>query len=166
MQSLRKIIDEHEKAMIQRILTIEKKQQKQFNDYRSSVKNELQSANIQKKSFEMIFSTRNHAKLLQTKRRFDTYVEQANRTLKTLSIPTRTAYSLGGIDRLQMLKENIIQCAKYVEVSPYRNPELEKIIADSQTKRELDLRNKSLTDLDMIIVTDLLRTSTVSKIFL
>jgi hypothetical protein len=93
-------------------------------------------------------------------------MDKINGTLKSLSMPTRTNYYLQGIDQLQISGEKILRYGKYIEAPPYRNPQLEKIIDYNRTKQQLDLTNKSLTDSDMIIVTDLLRNSTVSRIFL
>jgi hypothetical protein len=51
-------------------------------------------------------------------------------------------YYLQGFDQLQILIQNIIQYGQYVEIPPYRNAELEKFIADNQTKQILDLKRK------------------------
>jgi hypothetical protein len=164
--SLREIIDQHENAMMEQVLTTEKDQIKQFEDYNTLLTCELQSLNTQKATLKLLLSSENQTKVLQSSKRFVEYVEKAFGTLKSLRIPTRTNYYLQGIDQLKILGEKILQCGKYIEVPPYRNPQLEKIIDDHRTKQELDLSDKSLTDSDMIIVTDLLRNSTVSKIFL
>jgi hypothetical protein len=164
--SLREIIDQHEKAMMEQVSKAEKDQRKQFEDYKTLLRCELQSLNTQKATLEVLLSSKNQTKLLQSSKRFVECVDKTNGTLKSLSIPTRTNYYLQGIDQLKILGEKILQCGKYIEVPPYRNPQLEKIIDDHRTKQELDLSDKSLTDSDMIIVADLLRNSTVSKIFL
>jgi hypothetical protein len=93
-------------------------------------------------------------------------MDKINGTLKSLSMPTRTNYYLQGIDQLQILGEKILQCGKYIEVSPGCNPLLAVIIAVNQKKQELDLSNKSLSDSDMMAVTNELRKNTVSKMFL
>jgi hypothetical protein len=164
--SLREIIDQHEKAMMQQVLTAEENQRKQFEDYKTLLTCELQTLNTQKATLEVLLSSKNQTKLLQSSKRFAEYMDKTSGTLKSLSIPTRTNYCLQGLDQLQILGEKIIQCGKYIEAPPYRNPELEKIIADNQTKQELGLSDKNLTDLDMMIVANLLRNSTVSRIFL
>jgi hypothetical protein len=164
--SLREIIDQHEKAMMQQVLTAEKNQKKQFEDYKTLLKSELQSLNTQKVTLEVLLSSKNQTKVLQSSKRFVEYVDKTSGTLKSLRMPTRTNYCLQGLDQLQIFGEKILQCGKYIEAPPYRNPELEKIIADNRTKQELNLSDKSLTDSDMIIVTGLLRNSTVSRIFL
>jgi hypothetical protein len=163
--SLREIIDQHEKAMMQQVLTAEENQRKQFEDYKTLLTCELQTLNTQKATLEVLLSSKNQTKLLQSSKRFAEYMDKTSGTLKSLSIPTRTNYCLQGLDQLQILGEKITECGKYIQAPLYRNPELEKIIADNQTKQELNLSGKNLTDLDMMIVANLLRNSTVSRIF-
>ncbi len=148
--------------MMQQVLTAEKDQITQFEYYKTLLTCELQSLNTQKTALEVLLSSKNQTKLLQSSKRFVEYVDKTSGTLKSLSIPTRIHYCLQGFDQLRILREKILQCGKYIETPPYRNPQLEEIIAENRTKQELNLSDKSLTDLDMIIVTDLLRSSTVS----
>jgi len=166
MRSLREIIDQHENAMMEQVLTAEKNQRKQFEDYKNLLTCELQNLNTQKATLVVLLSSRNQTKLLQSSKRFVEYMDKINGTLKSLSMPTRTNYHLQGIDQLQILGEKILQCGKYIELSPCRNPPLDLIIAVNQTKQELDLSNKSLSDSDMMAVTNVLRKNTVSKMFL
>ncbi|CAF4855062.1 unnamed protein product [Rotaria sp. Silwood1] len=161
MTLLRETIDEHEEAMRQQILTIEKEQKKQLEDYKTPLKHELQNLNIQKVTFEMLFSSKNYIKLLQTKQEFDDYVNKTNGTLKSLQMPSRTEYYLEELGQLQFIQEKIKQCGRYVEVPPYHNAQLEKLIAENGKKQTLNLKGKNLTDSDMKIVADLLRKSTV-----
>ncbi len=166
MGSLREIIDQHETAMMQQVLTVEKDQRKQFEDYKTLLKSELQSLNTQKATLEVLLSSKNQTTLLQSSKRLVEYMDQTSGTLTSLSIPTITEYYLEGIDELQSLGEKIIQCGKYIQAPPYHNPQLEKIIDTNQRKQQLNLSNNSLSDPDMIIVTNVLRKNTVSKIFL
>jgi hypothetical protein len=161
IRSLREIIGRHEKAMIQQVLMAEKNQRRQFEDYKTVLTCELQCLNTQKATLEVLLSSKNQTKLLQSSKRFVEYVEKTKGTLKSLSMPTRTHYYLHGLDQLQILGEKIPQCGKYIEVPPYRNPQLEKIIDDKRTKQELNFSHKNLIDSDMMIVANLLRNSTV-----
>jgi len=164
--SLREIIDQHEKAMMEQVSKAEKDQRKQFEDYKTLLTCELQSLNTQKATLEVLLSSKNQTKLLQSSKRLVEYMDKINGTLKSLSMPTRTNYCLQGLDQLQIFGEKIIQCGKYIQAPPYHNPGLEKIIAVNQKKQELDLSNKSLSDSDMMAVTNELRKNTVSKMFL
>ncbi|CAF3754566.1 unnamed protein product [Rotaria sp. Silwood1] len=166
MAEIRRVIDKHEKDMLRNILKTEKEQKKRVEDYKIPLTNELQRLNMQKVSFEMLSSMRNRTKLLEAKERFDDYVNKTNEKLKSLQMPPVTDYFLEGVDQLQSVKEKILQCGEYVEISRYHNPQLEKFISENGTKQELDLKLRNLTDSDMIFVADMLRNSTVQKYFL
>ncbi|CAF1432583.1 unnamed protein product [Rotaria sordida] len=140
MTLLRKTIDEHEKAMKQQILTIEKEQKKQLEDYKTLLKHKLQNLNIQQATFDILFSSKNYTKLLQTKQEFDDYVNKTNGTLKSLQMPSRTEFYLEGLDQLQIIQEKIKQCGRHVEIPPYHNAQLEKLIAENGTNQTLNLK--------------------------
>ncbi|CAF3992518.1 unnamed protein product [Rotaria sordida] len=163
MTLLREIIDRHEKTVLQQISTIEEEQKKQLEDYKNPLKNELQHLNIQKATFEMLITSNNSTKLLQMNQEFDDYMNKTNATLITFRIPTRTEYHLEGLDQFQILKQKIEQYGRYVEIPPYHNLELEQFISENRTKQKFDLTGRNLTDLDMKIVADVLKESTVSK---
>ncbi|CAF1007132.1 unnamed protein product [Rotaria sordida] len=165
MAEMRRIIDEHEKDMLQKILNTEKEQKKRLENYKMPLMNELQRLNIRKVSFAMLSSIRNHTKLLEAKQGFDDYVNETNETLKSLQTPTVTEYFLEGINKFPSLKEKILQCGRYVEVPLYRNLQLEEFITDNRRNQELDLKFRDLTDSDMMIVADVLRQNTVQKHF-
>ncbi|CAF4556775.1 unnamed protein product [Rotaria sp. Silwood2] len=165
MAELRQIIDEHEKNMLQNISNTEEEQKTKLEDYKRSLTNDLQHLNMQKMSFEMLSLISNHNKLLEVKQGFDNYVNETNEKLKLLPMPTVTEYFLEGIDQLQSLKQNILQCGRYIEVPPYRNPQLEQFINDNRKNRRIDLKLRNLTDSDMKIVADMIRQSTVETFF-
>ncbi|CAF5026505.1 unnamed protein product, partial [Rotaria sp. Silwood1] len=160
MAEIRRVMDDHEKNILQNIFYTEKEQKKRIEDYKIPLTNELQRLNMQKVSFEMLSSMRNRTKLLEAKERFDDYVNKTNEKLKSLQMPPVTDYFLEGVDQLQSVKEKILQCGEYVEISRYHNPQLEKFISENGTKQELDLKLRNLTDSDMIFVADMLRNST------
>ena len=166
MISLRELINEHEDAILRQISTNENEQKKQLEDYKTKLNNELQNVNMQKVAFEMLISSKDHMKLLQSKQRFDDYVNNTNGTLKSLSTPTATEYCLQGLDQLENLKEKIAQCGQYVQIPPYCNPQLEQLMTDNRTAQTLNLSNRNLTDLDMQIVANVLRKSKVGKSFI
>jgi hypothetical protein len=165
MTLLRKIMDEHEKTMLQQILTIQQEEKTKLEKSTTPLKNELQNLNTQKATFEILLSSKNHAKLLQSKQGFDEYVNKTSGTLNSLKMLTRTQYCLDGLDQLQTIKEKVTEYTRYVKMPPYRNPQLEKLINDNQTKQELNLQGQQLIDADMEIVADVLRKSTVRKYF-
>jgi hypothetical protein len=165
MTLLRKIIDEHEKTMLQQILMIEQEEKTKLEDSKAPLKNELQNFNMQKATFEILLSTKNHAKLLQSKQRFDDYFNKTKGTLNSLKMPTRTQYCLDGLDQLQTITKQVMDCTKYIKMPPYCNAQLEKLINDNLIIKELNLKGQKLMDADMEIVADGLRKSTVRKHF-
>jgi hypothetical protein len=165
MTSLRKTIDEHEKAMLEQVLKVQQEQKKKLENYTTPLKYELQNSKMQKATFDMLLAMRNYTKLLQTKKRFNNYVDIRNETLKSLQMPIRTEYFLKGIDQAQILEQQIGQCGRYVEVPSYSNPKLEKLIADDRTKGELNLNGLLMIDSDMKILADALRKGTVRRHF-
>jgi hypothetical protein len=162
MASMRQIIDAHEKTMLQHISTIEMKQKKLMEGYKTPLKNELKSLSMKNAKLKILLSSQDHTKLLQVKQEFDAYVNKTNETLQTLEMPTRTYYHLQGLDQLQELKEKILQCEQYVK---YINPRLEKKIADNKRNQTLSLEENGLTDFDMKIVADTLRNNAVRKMY-
>jgi transcription termination factor NusB len=161
MVSLRRIIDKHEQTMLQQILTIEVNQKKRMEKCKMSLKNELQSLKMRNATLEMLFSTKDHTKLIQVKQEFESYVTKTNETLQRLQMPTRTYHRLQGLDQLQEVKKKILQFGQYVN---YSNPQLDKRIADNGKEQKLILTKSSLTDMDIKIVADALRNNTVRKI--
>lgn len=163
MASLRRCIDQHEKSILESISINEEKQKKQFEEYKNQRKNQLQDSNIQKATFEILSSNKYQTKLLQNKQKFDDYMNETNGILKSLPMLTRTEYELQEHETLQIVKTKIQQCRTYIEKSPHSNPELEKFLAKNQTKKELDMDGRKLTDSDIKIVADTLRKSMVRK---
>ncbi len=164
--SLRKTIDEHEKAMLDQILKIEKEQKKQLEDYKTPLKTQLQNVDIQKVTFAMLFTNKNLTKLLQSKQGFDEYVSKTNGALTSTPLVTKAEYHLEGLNQLESLQNKIIQCARYVEIASNSNLRLEELIAESQTKQELNLNSRRLNNADMEIIANVLRNNTVNKICL
>jgi hypothetical protein len=161
--SLRQIIDEHEKAILEKISINEKQEKIHLEDYKTPLTNELQNLNLQRVTFEMLTLSKNYPMILQTVQRTDDYVNNTNDTLKSLQLPNRNEYFLKGLDQLENLKVLIGQCGRYVHVPPRRNPQLEKILVDNRTQQKLDLSDKNLIDSDMKIVANVLKKSTVRQ---
>ena len=161
MRSLHQIIDEHEKKMLQQILTIEQEGKKKIEDYKTPLKCELRNLNIQKATFEILLFSENQTKLLQAKQGFNDYINKTNGTIKSLQMPRRTRYCLEGLHHLQTIKDKITECGRCAIMSSYRNSELEKIINDHGTKQKINLKGRYLIDSDMTIVANVLQNRTV-----
>ncbi|CAF1499232.1 unnamed protein product [Adineta steineri] len=154
MSSLRHMIDDREKTMIQEIIDIETKQKKQIENCKTPLGNQLQCLNLRKAMLDMLLITKDHTKLLKAKEEFDNYLEKTNETLQSLQIPTRIIYHSQGLNQLQQFQEEILQHGQYVERN---NPELEKLMKDTGTSDTLYVQNKHLSYQDMKVVADVLR---------
>jgi hypothetical protein len=166
MASLRQFIDEREKAMLEMVLTMEEGEKMRLDEnYRTPLRNDLQRLNMQKAAGELFLSGKRYIQLLQIKQDYDPHVRKTDEKLKSMPMPTRIEYCLGGLDQLPILQEKIIQYGRYVEALPYSNPQLEKTVANNQTKQKLDLSYKNLADSDMMVVANILRKTAVRKHF-
>ena len=70
---------------------------------------------------------------MQAKSDFEVYMERSNDALKEMQIPRRQYHYIQGIDQLEILKTQIVQCGRYVRCS---NPELEICIVNSQGQKK------------------------------
>ena len=121
MKSLRRIIDEHEKAVLQQISDTETSQTKIMVDYRSRMQAELGTLNQQIADFTMIVKARNPTKLMQAEQRFDEFTKGADGQLKKLALPAITEHHLGGLDKLPVLKEGILKFGQHVKSPETKN---------------------------------------------
>jgi hypothetical protein len=163
MASLRRTIDEHERAVLDQSLSIETDQKKQIEEYQNSLQHEQQGLDVQKSNFTIILSVKDHTKLLQAKQGFVDYLYRTNVALDGLQSPTLTDYRIEGLYELPTLEEKIHQCGRLGQTSTYSNPQLQTIIAENGTNTTLKLDNQRLTDQDMEIVADALRKTMVRK---
>ena len=115
MKSLRGIIDEHEKSVLKQISVTEESQTKIMVDYRSRMQAELGRLNQEITNFTMIVKAKNPTKLMQAEQRFKEFIEGADGQLEKLALPTAAVHHLEGLDKLQLLKEEILKFGRYVK---------------------------------------------------
>ena len=163
LESLRQIIDDHEKAIIQQIEENATKQRKRTEEYEKQLQNEQQNLNIQSALFETLKLTKNNTKLLQLKQELTDYVHKTFKDLVALETPNATGYSIEGLDKLEELKENILEYGRFVESPPYSNPELMESI--NQTKSTLYVGHRSLNTQDLKIIINVLQNNLVRLTF-
>ena len=120
-KSLREIIDEHEKAVLQQISDTEESQKKTMVDYRGRMQGELETLNQQIADFTMIVKAKSPTKLMQAEQRFDEFIKGADGQLKKLALPTIAEHHLEGLDKLSVVKEEILKFGQYVKPSDKRN---------------------------------------------
>jgi hypothetical protein len=163
IESVRQIIDDHEKKIIQQIEENATKEKKQIEEYEKRLEREQQSFNVQNALFETLNSTKNNIKLLQLKGELVNYTKMTFEHLIALELPTTINYNIEGLDQLPALKENILQYGYFVEIPPYSNPNLVARINNNHIKSRLSLSHQGLTAQDMKIVTNELRTNLVRR---
>lgn len=163
MASIRDIINTHERDMLEKISAIQQGHRKQYEDYKYPLKNELNSLDVQKITFDMLVATNNHTKVLQMKRDYEIYINKTKAVLKSLPMPNKVLYTIEGLDQLTALKEKIEHYGRYIEMPPYRNSDLEAYIAQNRKKQKFNLNAKYLNDSDMKILADVIIESTVRQ---
>ena len=114
-------MDEHEKAVLKQISDAERTQTKIMVDYRSRMQAELGTLNQRIADFTMIVKAKNLTKLMEAKQRFDKFIEEAAGQLKKLALPTIAEHHLEGLDKLPLLKEEILKFGRYVKSPEKKN---------------------------------------------
>ncbi len=167
MEHLRQVILEHEKEILEKIQNIETNENKLMNGFKTRLDNELESLHKQQKILEILLDSKDPTKLMRAGQGFIFYINRINRILDELRLPAKHEYSVKGIELRQIIRENILECGRLEDLrrtsddKTYQNPQLKKLLDDSQTKQEWDLGAKILTDRDMEIVADALQNNTV-----
>ena len=159
MLALRQLIDEHGRATLDLISSLEAQEKKALEDYKVPIRLRLQECQVQKAKLEIILSIRDETRLVRSRAQFECAILESDQTLQDLQVPRRAYYHIQGVDQAQGLRESIVQCARYER---YSNPELEKIIVDSNGSDVLNLDGKCRNHGDMKMVVDILGQSTVS----
>ncbi|CAF4610131.1 unnamed protein product, partial [Rotaria sp. Silwood2] len=170
MNFLQRIIDEHEKEILEKIQNIDENNNKLMEDFKNRLQNELEDLEKQKLTLEILRSSKNPMKIMRARQEFIDYINRRNRILQGLQLPTKHTYRIEGIDQVQNVREHILQCGQFIdsvkhhdETITYHNPQLEKLIADNQMKQEWNFERKILIDEDMKILADALQNNTVRK---
>jgi hypothetical protein len=171
MTSLRQIIDEHEKQMLQNIENFQKEKTREIQDYKKQLENQLKNFDLQKYFFDLHILINDQIRLLKNKSTFFNYIHQINEQLEELQLPTGIDYHITGRGLLNNIKELIQQCARVTETSKQiisisdQGSQMEKLIAQYQTNQEVDFSRQSLTDQNIHIVIEILKKTNVSTHF-
>ena len=121
IKSLREIIDEHEKAVLQQISDTEESQTKIMVDYRSRMQAELETLIKEIADFTKIVEAKNLTKLMEAEQRFDGFIKGADEQLKKLALPSIAEHHLEGLDKLPALKEEVLKFGQYVKSPEKKN---------------------------------------------
>ncbi|CAF1006618.1 unnamed protein product [Rotaria sordida] len=167
MNFLQRIINEHEKEILENIQNIDENNNKLMEDFKIRLQNELQQLDIQKTTLEILLSSNDPMKLMHARQDFFDYINRRNRILQGLQLPTKHIYYIEGIDQIQNVRHNILQCGQLIDILKqpdetiaYYNPQLEKLIIDNQTQQEWNFERKIMIDEDMKIIADALKNNT------
>ena len=173
MLDLQNTIDQHRSRILQQIESIERNNSQQIEDFKNRLQNELKYLQAKKIALDVLVSSRDQIRLLNTGKDFLDYVNQRNRALYRLQIPNIHNYHIEGIDQFPVIKRYILECGRVIEnlrqldqEITLHNPELEKLIADQQTFEEWNFGGYILIDHDMKIVANALQNNTVGKFYI
>ena len=158
MTAFRRVINEHERSTLLQISAKRTQEKKELNDYKGVLERHLQEYDLQKAKLATLITDR--TKLMQAKADFEVHVKRINQTLEVTQIPRRQYHHIQGIDQLEILKKQLVQCVHYVRCS---DPEVERRMVDSQGENELKLDGMYLNPSDMRMVLDAVRSDKVSN---
>jgi hypothetical protein len=162
MASLRQIIDEQEKVLLENIRAVERDQKKSVEEYKRLLQGEQQSFIEQVLDFVVVCKDKQSKKQLEAKLQFEDYIKRTDLKLLELKPLTRTANHVTGLEKIKEI-ETQIRNIRVEKVPKYVNQELQQRIANNPDKSTLNLANSKLTDLDMEIVADELEINEVRE---
>ncbi|CAF4484565.1 unnamed protein product, partial [Rotaria socialis] len=167
MKFLRQILEQHEEELSRKIETIDRDNNQLMEDFRIRLENELEYLENQKTTLDILQSSRDPMKIIRARQGFIDYTDRIKRILLGLRLPATHNYHIEGIDQIQIAREKILECGKFIEgLTPtnrnieYSNQRLESLIVDYQRKEEWPFEKRDLTDQDMKIVADALKENT------
>ncbi|CAM4790158.1 unnamed protein product [Rotaria magnacalcarata] len=156
--SIRQVIDEQERILLESVRKTEKDERKKVEDYKRSLQGEQQNLIGQILKFVVVCHDKNPKKLLDAKKPFEDYIKATDTKLLELKPLTRTKKHLPDLDALKNMETEIRKIK--LEALKYDNEKLRQLIACIPDKSTFNLSNLKLTDLDMEIVAKELEIST------
>ncbi|CAF1259942.1 unnamed protein product [Didymodactylos carnosus] len=160
MASLRQLIDEQERKLLESLHKNELDDKKRIEDYKQSLQSEQQGLIEQILKFVVVCRDKNLRKLLDAKQPFSDYINRTNNRLIELKPLSRTKHHLHGLDELTDL-ENQIRNITLQEIPKHQNEQLRQRMANTTDRSTLNLSNMQLTNLDMELVAKELETNRV-----
>ena len=158
MAALRLMIDEHEKSTLQQIAALRTEESSRLKDYKAELK--WQSIQCDQQKDKLAKLTTDGIDLMQSEAAFKVSMQEITRALEEMQIPRRNYHHIQGIDQMEMVREQITQCGRYVK---YSNLKLEQRIAVSDGQSKLELEDVRLTVADMGIVAHAVQSNQVSN---
>ncbi|CAF2130151.1 unnamed protein product [Rotaria magnacalcarata] len=169
MKFLKQILEQHEEELLRKVENIDQDNNQLMEDFRIRLQNELECLENHKTILGILQSSRDPMKIIRARQGFIDYTDRIKRILVGLRLPAMHNYHIEGIDQIQIAREKILDCGKFIEgLIPtntnidYSNQRLESLIVDYQTKEEWSFEKRYLTDQDMKIIADALKENTVA----
>ncbi|CAF4094290.1 unnamed protein product [Rotaria magnacalcarata] len=170
MKFLKQILEQHEEELLRKVENIDRDNNQLMEDFRIRLQNELECLENHKTILGILQSSRDPMKIIRARQGFIDYTDRIKRILVGLRLPAMHNYHIEGIDQIQIAREKILDCGKFIEgLIPtntnidYSNQRLESLIVDYQTKEEWSFEKRYLTDQDMKIIADALKENTTLK---
>lgn len=160
MKSLHELIDKKLTELLENIEKIENNEKKNITDHIIQLQKAQQNLIKQIVNFVQDGQDKQPMKRFKAKSAFDEYMKTTNSKLlerKPLAMKKYHTEIRNQINEINNKFENI----RLLEVGTYKNEELQQRIDSNGSTTSLDLSNLKLTDQDMEIVADLLRTKEV-----
>ncbi|CAF1381266.1 unnamed protein product [Adineta steineri] len=147
-KTIRQIIDDYEKTVIEQIEENTNGDKKQIAEYEKHLQNQQQNLNMRRALCETLKLTHNHTKFLQFKQELLGYINKACVDLDRLKLPIATNWD---IDDFNKLKENILQFEHVNEATQHQSDDPSNKI---QSKHYLSCE---VSNDNINVVTDALR---------
>ncbi|CAM4986290.1 unnamed protein product, partial [Rotaria socialis] len=150
--SLRQLIDERERVLLESVRNTEKDEKKKVEDYKRKLQGEQQNLIEQILKFVVVCHDKNPKKLLDAKKPFEDYIKATDTKLLELKPLTRAKKGLPGLKALKDMETQIRNIT--LEALKYDNEKLRQLIANTVDKSTLNLSSSELKDRDMEIVAE------------
>ncbi|CAF1677347.1 unnamed protein product [Adineta ricciae] len=171
MTTLKKIIEEYERQIMEEIEKTEIIETKDVDKYRTRIQNEAEGLHTQKQLFHTRRTCDDQMNSLRAKQRFLIHIKRVNEILGRLRKPITHQYNTEGIslENIAQIRELIRHYARVTVTSHhtkdkivYHHPELENFIADHQDARQWTISMGLLTDRDVQLINEALQNNNVN----
>jgi hypothetical protein len=151
MTSLRQLIDQQERVLLEEIQNIETNEKKPIEEYKRKLQGEQQGLIEQIFNVVAVSKDKQPKKLLEAKKSFEDYITKMDSRLVELKPTTRIKNRISGIEKIKEM-ETQIQNVKVEKEPKYENQQLQQRITNNSDKSKLNLTDLALKDMDMEIV--------------
>lgn len=170
MQFLRTVLDEHEEELSTTINNIDQDNIQLMENFRMRLEYEMQCLEDQKKTLEILQSSKDPMKIIRAQQGFKDYIDRVSRMLHRLELPAKHDYHINGIDQIQAAREKILACGEFIEGVKrqdenmiIKNEALKNKLADYTTEQEWNFEKVYLTDSDMKMISNELKKNRVKS---